>query len=818
MTALRRRWWTRASPGLPAALAVLTVLVLWGEKWGPHGDELYFRMLPLRWWYEDQPPLTVWLTHLSSILSATATAFPGDGTGSAAGQAVWGQRLPAAVAAAAGALLAAALPRAQGYGRRVQAVSAWAHAFTVYPLIVGHVFLTGSLDLLVAQGVLLGVVVSLRGRPRGLVWAGLVAGAGCWNKLLVLPLVAAVGVGLLVRRRDLLRTREAWLGVAALMALALPQLAAQAVHGWPMRDVAADLMARDGALNRWLVLPLVIALTGPPFLAVCGRGLGWTGSRTRRIGDLPAASRSLLARLPHGPLAVAAALLLLWNLWSPAQPYYAVGLFLVATSLGWGPAARAGSRVWRRARAVVAANAVVAAVIALPLVPAHSPAFDVVAAINPTARAQTGWNRLAEASDRAREDDGSTVLADSYALAGALRFYGGTDGRPVPVASGHNALWDLGPPRTDGVLLVGERAVAHGELFRRCEDAGTLDGSVKDPYGVAGSPMLRCEGPRGGCPGSGRPSGIWVPEDPEGAVPRRPRRASDPSEGFLGLYAGPRELERRMAQDSTARTISRQARARISAAPWTRQCGARCTRVPTSAARAHPARNRGRPREARNRPLGSPPGRDPPAGGGAGSSRRGRGAEAAAPGISPRRPLIASRIADPGRASTAPIMCTPWRESEGNSPRTTRPMPAHSRATTNQGTGIGGGRTPERGHEPVRSSSPAEHESTPQSTSAASKGRARPEQIHRPSAMKQVRAPRSLIMLTGHSKRTPGPVRARTHAPGRRIRDASMAQAAARARRRADRSVVPRPPAAGPAPRVRPAGGRSGPPRSAGTP
>ena len=452
--------------GIGAALTVLAVLLVVGGRYGLHGDELYFRMLPLSWWYADQPPLTVWVTHLMAQVS----------------DAVWVQRIPAALAAAAGAMLAAAFPRVLGYGRRVQSVAAWAHATTVYPLIVGHVFLTATMDLLAWQAVVLLVVAADRGHRHALAWAGTIAGLACWNKLLILPLVGALVVSLLLMRRDLLFSRQSAVGGIAALVIGAPQVLAQALNGWPMREVSADLIARHGELNRWLVLPLLVAFVGPPLFGVCVKGLRWSGERPSVMGML----------------APAGMLLALWNFAAPAQPYYAVGLFLCALSLGWGPASRAAGVVWRRAPAVIAANAAIAALLALPVIPVSSSLYDIASTINPVARDQVGWPEYVAQVDRARGGSGIAVVTDAYSLAGAIEYYGGAGGGRIPVASGHNALWTMGPPNDIDVLLVGERAVAQQDRFAVCTEAGTLTRSRSDPFGVAGSPMLRCRDPIGG--------------------------------------------------------------------------------------------------------------------------------------------------------------------------------------------------------------------------------------------------------------------------------------------------------------------------------
>lgn len=449
--------------GTAAALTGCLILLLTAGRYGFHGDELYFRMLPLRWWYEDQPPLTVWLSRLARALSD-------DG---------WVQRVPAIVAAGAGALVAASYPRVLGYGRRVQEVAAWAQATTVYPLIVGHVFLTSSLDLLAWLIVIRLVVEASLGRRGALVWAGLAAGLACWNKLLVLPLVGALAVGLACVRRDLLRTREAGIGAGLLVLLGGPQVLAQAWHGWPMREVSGDLVAVHGGSTRLLVVPLLVAFVGPPLIGIALRGLAWRPPGRGRIGLL----------------APAAVVLVAWNLIAPAQPYYAVGLMLAALALGWGPASAAGSRVWARAPVVLAANALIAGVIALPLLPQGGRAYAVVAATNPVAAAQVGWPARVREVEQARGGRDVTVVTDAYALAGALDHFGAR-----PVASGHNALWAMGPPHTDDVVLVGPRAVGLADRFARCEPGGSLGGTPADPFGVAGSPWRVCHGPEGGWP------------------------------------------------------------------------------------------------------------------------------------------------------------------------------------------------------------------------------------------------------------------------------------------------------------------------------
>ncbi len=470
--------------GLPA-LAVTVALLATANRYELHGDELYFRMLPPAWWYDDQPPLTVWLSHLGAALGHDPLL----------------QRLPAIAAVACSVLLAACFPRLLLGDDPAARVAAWAHAFTVYPLLMGHVFLTSSLDLVAWQAVVRLTLIALRDherglRPRALVWAGVVAGLACWNKLLVVVLLAALAVAVLAADAAVLRTREALSAAVAFVALSAPQLGAQLLHGLPMSRVSGRLIAEHGALNRLLILPLLVAFLGPPMVGVWWHGLRWRRSgtvRTTGASATSAASRARRSRLPV--LAVTTAAIVAWNLALPAQPYYAVAAVLPALALGWGAAHRAGAPSWQLRRRIVAGNAAVAVLLCLPVLPVGTAAYDAVAAAVPVARDQVGWREAVHRIAAARGGRDVTVVADHYALAGALAYDGPAVGIDrAHIASGHNALWSLGPPATDDVLLVGSIAQTHRYFFRTCEDAGRLALTQSDPFGLGDAPMARCSG------------------------------------------------------------------------------------------------------------------------------------------------------------------------------------------------------------------------------------------------------------------------------------------------------------------------------------
>lgn len=442
-------------------VAVALVLLIAAPRYGPHWDELYFGMLSPRWWYEDQPPLTVWITWVLGRFS----------------DALWVQRLPGVAVAVVGALVATLYPRTLGAGEQVQRLAGWAHAFTVYPLIMGHLFTTSSIDLLAWQVVILCVLRATVGHPHGLLWAGTVAGLACWNKLLVVVLASALLVGLLLTCRSVLLTRDALLGSLVFVLLGAPQVLLQLAHGLPMSQVSSGLVDQQGDLVRLALLPALALFVGPPLLLV------W-------VGALIAPWRE---DRPGRFLLPTAAVVLLWTLANPSQPYYPVGVLLPALAVGWVTSGVVARWSPRRRSAVVATNGLVACLVCLPLLPPGEPWLSTLSRVNPTIRDQVGWPGLAQQISSLRRP-GEDVVVDTYALAGAVHRYGTPSDR-ASVHSGHNALWDLGPPSSDLVLLVGEDAVRQRDAFDSCSPAGTLETSPVVHPQLVDVPVFHCEGP-----------------------------------------------------------------------------------------------------------------------------------------------------------------------------------------------------------------------------------------------------------------------------------------------------------------------------------
>src|SRR6185312_8004931 len=129
-----------------AVVVVCALLYATLSRYGYHRDELYFRMLPTRWGYVDQPFLTPLLAKASIRLF---------------GDTVFGLRALAPLFTAAGVVLAALTARELGGSRRAQALAAWGYASTALPLLGGHYFVTSTIDLALWAAALLAITRAL---------------------------------------------------------------------------------------------------------------------------------------------------------------------------------------------------------------------------------------------------------------------------------------------------------------------------------------------------------------------------------------------------------------------------------------------------------------------------------------------------------------------------------------------------------------------------------------------------------------------------------------------------------------------------------
>lgn len=458
-------------PRAVPAIAVVTVAVLLAVSpwYGYHRDELYFRMLGERprLGYFDTPPLTPLIARLSTeVFGDTVVAL----------------RIVPALCTGALVVLVALAARELGGGRTAQILAAAGTATSVLPLMAGHALLTLTPDLVLWSAVTLCLLrVLLRGDGRYWLWAGALCGIAAYNRHLIVVLLGCAGLGvLLAGPREVPRDWRLWAGALLALAVASPNLVYQATHDWPQLQMAQALKIDEGADNRAAFIPLQFVLLGPVQTVVCVAG--WLRLwRDRRV-------RCLAVAYP-----VACALVL----YSGGRPDYTGGFLLYLFAAGC--VAAAGWR-WRKALiAALAVDAVVAVVVALPVVPAASLADTPVAAVNEVARESVGMRDLAAQTARvvdglpAAERAGAVLLAVNYGEAGALRRWAGEFGLPA-VYSGHNELWWWGPPPegTRVVVSVGYPPAHLRTAFADCAAAGRLSGLPGEEQGV---PITVCRDP-----------------------------------------------------------------------------------------------------------------------------------------------------------------------------------------------------------------------------------------------------------------------------------------------------------------------------------
>jgi 4-amino-4-deoxy-L-arabinose transferase-like glycosyltransferase len=461
---------------------VVAVLTATSGRYDYHRDELYFRMLRPAWGYVDQPPLT-------PLLARLAIAVLGDD--------LWAIRVPATLCVAAAVLFTALTTRELGGGRAAQALTAWGFALAAFPIIVGHLMSTATVDLAVWAAVILFLVRALlRADQRWWLVAGAVVGLSLFNKLLIMLLLIGLGLSLLlVGPRHVLRSPWLWAGVGIALVLGSPNLIYQATHDWPQVRMAGAISTGDGPDSRIQLLPFQLILFGVFLVPI------W-------VAGLVAVLRRQTWR-PVRALGVAYLVVLAIVAVSGGQTYYPFGLLAFLFAAGAIPtvdwvARRPGLRRPLVVGAVVV-NAGFTALVGLPLLPVDVLGRTPIPAINSNTRDQIGWpvyvGQIASVYDLLSPQDRAkaVIFVGNYGEAGAIDRYGPAYGLPA-VYSGHNQLFFNGPPpETATVVLVwSQNADGPARLFGQCQRRAVMDNDVAVDNEEQGSAVWACRDPNGG--------------------------------------------------------------------------------------------------------------------------------------------------------------------------------------------------------------------------------------------------------------------------------------------------------------------------------
>ncbi|MEN0128519.1 MAG: glycosyltransferase family 39 protein [Brevundimonas sp.] len=454
---------------LGAAGVLFAVLVALSGRYGPHRDELYFVASGrhLAWGYPDQPPLT------PAIARLVDTVAPGS---------LVALHLPSALAAAAVVVLAALTARELGGRTGAQVISAVTCGTGVVVVTIGHILSTTTIDVLLWVAIVYAALRTMsRDAPRGWLVVGLLGGVGLLDKSLVAFLLAALVVGIAVTPdvRHHLRSPWAWAGAALALVIWLPNLAWQASHGWPQRELAADISAEYGGVGpRLEFIGLLLVQFSPVAAAIWIYGLV-------RLVRQPSLVRAR-------PFAWAFLVLVALFLVVGGKAYYLTGLVPVLVAAGaCGLEQRWAPRKLFAGAVVVAASALVVWPTALPILPEQQFADSFFAQVDDNQLETIGWPALVRTvNDAASAAGARVVVTQNYGEAGALQWYG-TD---ADVFSGHNGYAAWGPPDDDGpVILVGYeqappwaagcRVVARVETGADNEEQGAAVHACDGPHG-----------------------------------------------------------------------------------------------------------------------------------------------------------------------------------------------------------------------------------------------------------------------------------------------------------------------------------------------
>ena len=314
--------------------------------YGVFRDELYYFACGrhLDWGYVDQPPLI-------ALIAAAVRAVAGPSWIAA--------RVLVAVAAGWTVLLVGDTAVAMGGGRWARLLAQLLTASAPIYMGLFSIFSMNAFDILVWAGLALIATRALRGGdPKLWLAFGVLAGVGLENKIDVGLLGAGLAAGLVLGRRfDILRDRRLWLGGAIALALFVPHLVWQQLHGWPTREFVHN--AQSGKITVLGPLDFVASqfrMGGPIGFAFALAGMAWL-----LVAD---------AARPFRPLGWAALAVLAFLALSIAKPYY----FAPALTLLF-PAAAVALETWttRRFTRALRAAAVVAVAATFVLAPLVKP-------------------------------------------------------------------------------------------------------------------------------------------------------------------------------------------------------------------------------------------------------------------------------------------------------------------------------------------------------------------------------------------------------------------------------------------------------------
>ncbi len=448
MFTIRQRY-DFVSRDLGVALIVLGGVALEmavSARYGYHRDELYFLVAGQHpaLGYVDQPLLAPMVARLSSALFANSLI---------------GLRVIPALLLGWLAVASSSMARLLGGGVPARRIAALATVACGEYLATAHLLTTTVFDFAAWAGALWsGVHLLESDDSRWLLAVAAFVGVGLDAKWNIAFLAFALIIGFVVTpsARRVVPLPMAVTSMAIVVALAWPDFAWQALHGWPNFSIFHSLQ-RDAGHNRAVYWPAQILYTG--FVAaplwIAGLASLWRrNSPDHRWRSLAAAGMVVLTlQFVLG-----------------GKPYYVGGIFVVLFAAG----AVAVERRWimRRGRglrslgpgatmAALAISGVITMPLAIPVLPAKSLHSLALQKINYDLAETIAWPREVDQvaavfhSLPESQQQHTIILAGNYGEAGALDRYGAQFEIPHGrIFSGANSFWLWGPPPSSATSVV----------------------------------------------------------------------------------------------------------------------------------------------------------------------------------------------------------------------------------------------------------------------------------------------------------------------------------------------------------------------------
>jgi|HubBroStandDraft_4_1064222.scaffolds.fasta_scaffold69718_2 hypothetical protein len=483
---------TGAQEGAVSATAILCALAglsiaihLPGmARYGFFRDELYYIACSehLAWGYVDQPPLIALIAWVSRhLLGNSLAAF----------------RVFPVLAGAVTVYLTGWLAGELGGGRLAQFTAALAILFAPLYLAFDSILTMNAFEpVFWLACACIAARIANGGCPKLWLLFGLIAGIGLENKHTMAVFGSAIVVGLLVSRDFRpFRTRWLWIGGLIALAIALPNLAWEARHGWPQIEVVRNAQDfKNEPIGPFRFLGEQVLFYSPIALPLWLGGLAW----------LFFAREAKPLRFFAWAYLIVLAIFIVGD----GKTYYPMGAYPMLMAAGGVAFERlVSARGWTALRlgypAVIALAGIFTLPFAVPILPVNAflkysdalpYAHEVKTERDSTAQLpqnyadMMGWENLASSVARVYRDlpeaerSGCAILAGNYGEAGAIDYYGPSLGLPKAV-SGHNSYFYWGPRAYSGecVILFGEGSAGFKNYFGDVQQMATVSNALGMP-------------------------------------------------------------------------------------------------------------------------------------------------------------------------------------------------------------------------------------------------------------------------------------------------------------------------------------------------